>query len=409
LQTILVDHKRVRAASFAAIGFGTLLLLTWCVARGPMADAIRALQTTGVPPWQLDAYDLTRARWLSLVLIRACIVLAAGGLGLTLFEIRSQMAFAWIALILLDLFLAGRALDLPSARGFYDQRPESLVQLKESLDGHRVFTPRSTDQLGNFLYGATNPTAFDWAREAMLCNANLPLGIAQAHGCDPLSPRRHDAFVQLFDAEDTPWEIKERIFDLWDASLLLTVENVAPSHIPQIAGPAEGIVHNRHDPKLGRASLMTGWETIDEPERLLGKLFSPRHDPGAWTLLEAAPGATPPTVPTKSPTQAADSMPYEAGPNSIQVAWHLGDAGMLRVLESWAPGWEATVNGQAVPIYRADFLFMAVPVPAGTCEVHFTYRPTNFPLGLVLTLVGLVVIGVFWFSDRKAVAPTLSG
>ena len=401
LQTILAEHRRVRAASLASIALGALLILVWILASGPLSGAFRAFQTANAPEWQLGAYETSRGAWLSMVVLRGTMLLAAGAIGLTLFEIRSRAAIAWIVLILVDLFLVRRALDFPSERGFYDEESASIVELRESLGGHRIFTPRSTDQLGNFLYGSTNHTAFEWAREAMLCNANLPYHIAQAHGCEPLSPRRHDAFVQAFDSEGTPWEIKERIFDLWDASLLLTVEGVPPSRVPSIGTPREGIVHNPHEPRLGRAMIVTGWETFDDGESLLGKLLSERHDPRQWTLLEAGPGDAASAPSTRSPSQAGESVLYEAGPNSVSVAWHLGHAGMLRVLESWAPGWEATVNGAPVAIHRADFLFMAVPVPAGSCEVHFTYRPPSFPLGLTVSVVALVIIAACWFTDRR--------
>jgi uncharacterized membrane protein YfhO len=67
---------------------------------------------------------------------------------------------------------------------------------------------------------------------------------------------------------------------------------------------------------------------------------------------------------------------------------------MLRVLESWAPGWTATVNGAPAPLLRADFLFMAVPVPEGPCEVVLEYRPASVRHGTLLSALGLIVLAV---------------
>ena len=404
MQTLLVDTARVRKASWGALGLGAALIAAWFLAWGPGSEFFRTLQLSGAPPFQAKAYEATRGAWLNVSLIRALLVLAAGGLGFTLGTIRSRFVLIWTILIAVDLFVTGKALEAPTGRGFYDRVPASVAEIAEELEGHRVFTPRSTDQLGNFLYGGRNLTSFEWARQSMLCNANIPMGIEQAHGCEPLNPRRHEAFVQAFSADETPWAIKERIFDFWDAGLLITVPNMRPLDIPNLKNPGHGVELSRHEPQLGRAMLMSGWETVGEGGSMLEKLLSPQHDPGAWTLIEPTDGSPPLESATRSPTTPGEEMLYEAGPNSIRVAWHLGEAGMLRILESWAPGWEAKVNGVPAPVYRADFLFMAVPVPAGSCEVELTYRPKSFRDGSVASGVGLAALLLCFFTGRKGKA-----
>ncbi|MBE2271088.1 MAG: YfhO family protein [Anaerolinea sp.] len=49
--------------------------------------------------------------------------------------------------------------------------------------------------------------------------------------------------------------------------------------------------------------------------------------------------------------------------------------GYLFLSDAYYPGWRATLDGASVPIYRADVMFRAVFVPAGTHEVVFTYSP----------------------------------
>ncbi|RMG12259.1 MAG: hypothetical protein D6731_14195, partial [Planctomycetota bacterium] len=64
-------------------------------------------------------------------------------------------------------------------------------------------------------------------------------------------------------------------------------------------------------------------------------------------------------------------------------------AGWLVVADVWYPGWRARVDGVPVPVLRADYLFRAVPVPAGRHQVTLTYRPWTFSLGLTITLLAL--------------------
>lgn len=73
-----------------------------------------------------------------------------------------------------------------------------------------------------------------------------------------------------------------------------------------------------------------------------------------------------------------------------------GAGGALVLSDQYYPGWQATVDGQAVPITRAFTAFRAVCVPAGEHVVQFVYRPMSLILGVILTVVGWLVVGVIW-------------
>ena len=298
------------------------------------------------------------------------------------------------AFLVVDLASTAGALGMPVAKGFYDATPQEVATLREELHGRRVYTPRAYDQLGNFLAGCRNPKAFAWAKRSMLCNANVPAGIAQVLGADPLSPRRHDAFAEIFDDPNTPHEIRERIFDLWDAARLIELAGVRPLEVPAIEDPSFGLTMNPHEPRLGRATLVTGWETIvtDDGKRVLDHLLAPDHDPSLSTILERSGNVKMPEPLNRPGTRPCNAIEYKTFPNRIRVAWHVGEGGMLRILESWAPGWRATVNGKPAPIYRADFLFLAVPVPEGSVEVELEYRPATFPMGVAASGVGVLAL-----------------
>lgn len=376
--------------SYSMLFLGIVVLGVAFLGRGPLAAALRALQTATAYPDQLAIYDSLRDAWLESVTVRGGLIAIAGAIGILFSRRLSLVSFVWILIVSLDLFVSSRSLEMPLERGFYDQVPESVAQLGDSLQGHRVFTPRSTDQLGNFLYGSRNPISFDWAQRAMLCNANIPAGIFQAQGCEPLSPRRHEAFVQAFESPSTPWEIKERVFDLWDAAVLIVADGVTAVEMPRLKNANQGVVTSKHDPRLARATLLRGWKTVDYSEEVLARLFAPEHDPKSATILEPAPGQSPPQPREQFPDAEGEPLAVRYERGQIRVAWQLGRSGMLRILESWAPGWRAKVNGHPVPIHRADFLFMAIPVPDGPCEVVLSYQPASFRNGMVLSLAGFV-------------------
>lgn len=401
LAYVRAEHERLRLASLALVTFGAAMLVAALVAGGPLADAWRSAQLAGSPAYQIAAYDAWHDEWHASLWLRAGLLVAAGALGLLLRQIRSRVAIAWIAVVLLDLFLVGRAFEYPTGRDFYDTVPAANRALAAELDGQRIYTARATDQLGNFLYGNRNPTAFAWARRAMLCNANVPAGIAQANGCEPLNPRRHEAFSQVFDSERTPHEIRERIFDLWDAARLVELRGVRPLEIPNLEDPEAGLSFNPHRPRLGRASVLTGWRTMADGPAALDALTAANHSPRHVTLVEIPEDAPPLAQPDRPARGVSTPVEWSNGPNSIRAAWAAGDGGILRILESWAPGWEATVNGQPAPVLRSDFLFLAVPVPPGSVEVELNYRPASLRTGAIASAVGLLLLALLCLPSRR--------
>jgi hypothetical protein len=67
------------------------------------------------------------------------------------------------------------------------------------------------------------------------------------------------------------------------------------------------------------------------------------------------------------------------------------------VMEAFADGWHASVDGHPTSIYRADLVGRAVPVPAGAHVVEmwfdvplFRWSPRAPLLGLVLALAALL-------------------
>ena len=90
--------------------------------------------------------------------------------------------------------------------------------------------------------------------------------------------------------------------------------------------------------------------------------------------------------------QAGDATIEQSIQNSsaIQVNVSAAQNGWLVTSNTWYPGWIVKVDGQKVPLLRANYLFQAVWLPAGTHRVEFIYRPMFFYAGACLSLLGLI-------------------
>jgi uncharacterized membrane protein YfhO len=74
------------------------------------------------------------------------------------------------------------------------------------------------------------------------------------------------------------------------------------------------------------------------------------------------------------------------------------------------PGWKAFSGGRELPIYRANALFRAVFLPAGTHEVEFHYRPASFAIGVSVSVAtgSLVVVAALinlWRRPPRRLQP----
>ena len=76
----------------------------------------------------------------------------------------------------------------------------------------------------------------------------------------------------------------------------------------------------------------------------------------------------------------------------------MADSGFVVLSDVYYPGWNAFVDGQPSPVYRANYLFRAVEVGPGSHRVEYIYQPRSFWIGVgvtVLTALVLVVWVVF--------------
>lgn len=67
----------------------------------------------------------------------------------------------------------------------------------------------------------------------------------------------------------------------------------------------------------------------------------------------------------------------------------------------WESGWTATVNGEPVEIEKVSVGFMAVKVPAGESQIRFTYTTPGLNLGILVTIISFLLLGVYLFLTRR--------
>jgi uncharacterized membrane protein YfhO len=68
--------------------------------------------------------------------------------------------------------------------------------------------------------------------------------------------------------------------------------------------------------------------------------------------------------------------------------------GWLVFSDVWYPGWRAYVDGESVHLLRANYLFRAIPLKEGEHRVIMVYRPVTFWLGLAISMLFCLLLGI---------------
>ena len=139
---------------------------------------------------------------------------------------------------------------------------------------------------------------------------------------------------------------------------------------------------------LPRAFVVHSAVLVPDDEAALAALRDPGFDPARQVILAAGQ-----EMAANDPAQSqAEIIAYE--PEQVQIRASLDTPGYLVLTDTYYPGWRAEVDGQPVPIRRADLYFRAVALEAGEHEVIFRYEPTSAYAGLVVGLLGWLAWGV---------------
>lgn len=96
--------------------------------------------------------------------------------------------------------------------------------------------------------------------------------------------------------------------------------------------------------------------------------------------------------------------------DEVRLACDVTAPGYAVVLDAWAPGWSATVDGRAAAIERADLVARAVRVGPGARAIVFRYTPPGFWLGAAISaLAALNAILLLALTRTGRASPAASG
>jgi hypothetical protein len=144
-------------------------------------------------------------------------------------------------------------------------------------------------------------------------------------------------------------------------------------------------------------------------EEILPLLTTGNVDQATTALLEVPP----PPLQQPEANAAESARVVHQQPDFVVMEASAAADGLLLLSQIWDPGWSATVDGQSVPIYQANYIFSAIPIGAGDHIIELRYTPPLLWPGLAITLgsAAALCIGIGYLvrRERRGRQPIVSG
>jgi len=301
-----------------------------------------------------------------------------------------------VGIICFDLFTVNWETNL------YPQQPEWHTQLPTVVQAIHDDVAEQDDEHPFRVYHENRIYDRDYHYPNPFHNYGLPYQLEDLWGASPLRLARYDKFLA------PPMPI-ERAWDLFNVKYVITWRETLylPSTIIYQEPAPDGTTYlHRLDEVKPRAWFVYQTEIADEAT-ILQKLADPAFDRWQIALLEPTPLTEKiiATLPNPLPTTSASIITYPSDATP-PLTYHITSPtpALLILSEPYYPGWQATVNGEVVPIVQANYLLRAIPVPAGESTITLTFRPLSFTIGLVISGLTLLVIGIAIMTTRYSLS-----
>ncbi len=277
------------------------------------------------------------------------------------------------------------ALDLASLGAYLDSgekdpsenfnHPQAIAFLKNDPSPFRIETPEGS--------------WFAWQP-----NLGLIARLDDAAGIyNPLLLQRYDRYWKVAVGRDNT------LYDLLNTKYLIVKKDDKASgkFTPVFDGDSQVNIY-LNAKALPRAFMVYQSKVASNGDDAFAAIQQKDFDPTKTIILESGEPLS-----NASHQSAAISL-KQRSTNSLEFEVTTDSDGYLFVGETSYPGWRASVDNQDASILRADYLFRAVKVPAGTHNVKLVFDPLSWKIGLGLTGLGLVGLVVGWLG-RKTTQP----
>ena len=376
----------------------------------PVLASLLLVTFLRIPPEVGAAFSVVSL--LAVMVAIACVAVYA------LSPVRRQVAALLLVLaVFVDLFAAGRATvaERATAEAGKQLVKIDLTQYYEPTGAARFLRSETGDELARYFafgpYLRGEKRSFQYNNRftekdtmALLAsNLGTPMELQSIQGYNAVQLARYYEFMKALNGKSQgyhntdvyPKGLDSNLLDLLNARYVIVPAATEPdqnvlrelkdAHPTVYSDDRVEVLENRD--ALPRAWIVHSANRVARGEALK-LLSSGAVDPRRTALLEAP---TPDLARPEDPAaDRAGVTAYEA--DRIRLETATGAAGLLVLSEVYYPAWKAYVDDRPVPLYVADHVLRAVPVPAGEHTVELRYESWSLRVGLAVSLIAYLTL-----------------
>ncbi len=132
-------------------------------------------------------------------------------------------------------------------------------------------------------------------------------------------------------------------------------------------------------------------------QKIVDLLFDNNFDLSTNIVLEEKPSEI---ISSSASESLVKITRYE--PQRVEITTKTDKPQMLFLSDNYYPGWNAYVDNKETKIYRANYTFRSVVLPAGKHTVQFLYQPLSFRISFLVSIIsGCVFVFSFLLSFHQ--------
>jgi len=156
------------------------------------------------------------------------------------------------------------------------------------------------------------------------------------------------------------------------------------------------IVENKQ--AVPRISLFYKIERENNAQKILSTLFNRTFNPLTTVVLEGNPHYQY----NNTPLHTNISL-YAYTENSIRINSRTNVPTILVLDDNYYPGWNAYVDGHLTKIYRANYTFRSIILPAGNHHISFIYEPSSLKIGTIISGISFFLLVLLCFTRNREI------